>query len=669
MQAILKLLYSKQRLSLIYLLYLLNSCGGGGGGASNISITPQPTASTPPSSRLQITLTPLRIPIGSKATAVVTMLDPIQESQIVVTLSSNTESNISISPKICTLSNTHNNCSLIVTGINESLAANYLIATAPGYAQATSNYFSIIDMSSLFSHGVTTPTTLYPINTSGMNNSTVTILTTLQGLVAKSSATQLYLYESIDSYYQAPPEDQQLNLNSAAMFIKNLLTIRRFPALQIDNSASNSLATILNTFKSHITGYALYSESAADSRNLAVSYCGINNCIPITADYVQLAQSLGLSLKMQFSANDSYLSFLDTYGHLLNTNFALELSPDNSGWPMDYATMLGAFTYYTQTDDTLRTNIMNYLNKANPLPAPIFGWNAATGDEGAYVTTVSNSGNFVVASDNSSNLSLLSSSATIPLATNPAQAITYNPNKTYVTFIMSDGDNLQLTTNRIHDKRWWGNYRRGSFPLGWTISPAMFYLEPDIWNYYISSATNNDEFVVGPSGIGYVFEAVATSNKFAQQQAYLSKFMRATGIKTVALFENNLSPGSDLFITYFSAYAQNPQITAVYYAQFSSWMQQATDSSNIYTTQWINNKPIIPQIEVLQESPNINSITYDINTHLTQKNHGIYVVYAIFNDGKDTMNWLYSIKNQLSSNVQIVLPSQLADLAIKAKNR
>jgi len=77
-------------------------------------------------------------------------------------------------------------------------------------------------------------------------------------------------------------------------------------------------------------------------------------------------------------------------------------------------------------------------------------------------------------------------------------------NKVYVAIIISDGDNIQYTQHAMR-KNWERTASsRGRVPLNWTIAPGLVDIAPGIMNYYYSTATPNDCFVTGPSGMGYL---------------------------------------------------------------------------------------------------------------------------------------------------------------------
>jgi hypothetical protein len=104
-----------------------------------------------------------------------------------------------------------------------------------------------------------------------------------------------------------------------------------------------------------------------------------------------------------------------------------------------------------------------------------------------------------------------------------------------VTFLLSDGDNLQvkrpLRRGDRNDPRlqwliggsfaspangWWGSSSRGSVAMGWTVSPAMAELAPSVLQRFYHEASPSDVFVAGPSGVAYTFpDIIANATAFA----------------------------------------------------------------------------------------------------------------------------------------------------------
>ena len=386
---------------------------------------------------------------------------------------------------------------------------------------------------------------------------------------------------------------------------------------------------------------------------------GITNKLPLTSSNKSIATVLGFEVEDTGISNMNYGSFYQAYKEGISNAFGVELDPTELLGPRDYAAQHGALVYYNGSVMHPASEATKFLFADGNIP--IFGWNASSGDEGNFVNRISKAGNFVVASDHSYNLSVYSSSKTKPKkAPQVSDVIKYDANKVYVTFIVSDGDNLQFVTNKANDSRWWGNEHRGEFPIGWTMPPALYYLESDVWNYFVDTASKNDEFIVGPSGIGYVFGNVTQSmDKFKDQLQSLQEFMLDSGIQTSAVFGDNYG---DWYIneisTYLDTMASTEAVKGLFYAQFSPWMEQANKEFGVIWSS--SDKPVMPQNISLGDDGDIDNVVNTLNDD--SYNQGFYAVYAKRNDEDNTIDRLAKINSAIKDNVQVVSPSQLVDL-------
>jgi hypothetical protein len=507
------------------------------------------------------------------------------------------------------------------------------------------------------------PLSIYQINIDGISQADMTLLSVLQGVIAQQSPEQIYLYQTKSDYYQPNKADTEEGLNTDTLFWLHYLTKNPIGPKFIEKNLikNNNVWDAVSHFKQDITGYVVY-DLNTPSENLAATLCGISgDSIPVaTQEQIAHAKSLNLTETANLTNISDYQAFFSQYETDINKSFAIELTPGASGGggPIDYAAMLKGMVFWSGETNTVRDAILSAIGDKNSNPIPVYGWNSASGNEGDFVNGVGKNGDFVVASDNSVNLSFFASSKTkTEKVKNIIKPITYNKEKKYVTFIVSDGDNLQFVTNKANDQRWWGSQYRGDFPVGWTIPPAMSYLEPDVWNYFVNTATKNDELVAGPSGIGFVFGSVTNMKK---QQEYLKEFMEATGVKTTCIFGDTASDWKNN--SFMEAYTENTAVIGAFYSQFSGWMSQ-TD----YQTKWSNDKPIVPENIFLNNHEPSSNIDNAVSKIENSSAGSLFAVYAIRNDPDNTMDWLNELNNKLKGkNVQVVLPSQLIDLECQA---
>jgi hypothetical protein len=126
-----------------------------------------------------------------------------------------------------------------------------------------------------------------------------------------------------------------------------------------------------------------------------------------------------------------------------------------------------------------------------------------------------------VASTGVNNLAFFSRSAApvvSPLAQPPLPPVRLNASRTYVSFVVGDGDNIAYVKST---RQTWFAARASAcaavpagplcaFPLGWSLSPHLTTLAPGIlrWYYGVAAATGRDYFVLPPSGHLYAYPAL-----------------------------------------------------------------------------------------------------------------------------------------------------------------
>jgi hypothetical protein len=131
-----------------------------------------------------------------------------------------------------------------------------------------------------------------------------------------------------------------------------------------------------------------------------------------------------------------------------------------------------------------------------------------------------------VPSRNVNNLSYFSRTASItePLTTVDPTPIAYDPTKTYIAFVVGDGDNLAFVLDGEASRKAWIKERvtwcetetNECFPLSWTLSPHLLYAAPDIMKWYYGQAlsTGADSFVLPPSGHLYSYPGTCAKRVF-----------------------------------------------------------------------------------------------------------------------------------------------------------
>ena len=164
------------------------------------------------------------------------------------------------------------------------------------------------------------------------------------------------------------------------------------------------------------------------------------------------------------------------------------------------------------------------VNAGNwPLPLAVYGYNDTWLVGGGYLYEAQtlcldsrNMGQIPTATNNLSFFSTRRPPITKPsqLTTNAAEDITYDPQKTYVAFVVGDGDNVAYMMSAR--KQWFTDRTTrceedpgACAPLTWSISPHLPTLAPDVLEWYYAAAlrTGHDYFALPPSGHLYAYPA------------------------------------------------------------------------------------------------------------------------------------------------------------------
>jgi len=146
--------------------------------------------------------------------------------------------------------------------------------------------------------------------------------------------------------------------------------------------------------------------------------------------------------------------------------------------------------------------------EALPFPT-IFGWHSDRDDEMSFMLQLSMNGMRLAPTFLAGNYTFHSR---LPAA-GPFKQHYIEPEqvrlepKTYLTFTLSDGDQLTLmSTGEVGN---WRRAERGKVPFNWEMQPLLAEIAPALLGYYYSSLRETDLLIAGPSGAGYIIPPLA----------------------------------------------------------------------------------------------------------------------------------------------------------------
>ncbi|MGG7146943.1 GxGYxYP domain-containing protein [Clostridium butyricum] len=484
------------------------------------------------------------------------------------------------------------------------------------------------------------PKFLYVISENDMTKAEQTMIATLQGLIASKSENQIYILSPSEHDYEIWLEDLKKNYNVKYKKVKDPWSL-------------------LDKFKKYIHGYTLYSTVKGPSINNACTLASLNDSIAIDESIENILNSHGITnLLEDCRETDKYWAYNTLWNSGLNHSTVIELPSDKFMSLRDYAILSKSLIFYE--DDVNDTSFREAIFSSMDNGGRILGWGP---DEHTNVSIASKCGIDMIAADWSYDLSVLSSYKSTPQSQNIKNDTKEEDGVHYITFIMSDGDNMQwLLGSNFSMKNWFGSPNRGNFNLGWSITPSLYYLAPTVFNKYYSSASSSkysDNFVVSASGNGYMYPSKFPYEKLSNYTNRLNDYMSKVDQNYVLILDDEAFYKKDLW----NKYTCNSNIDALLYLNY--------DINNAYKGKiiWSNDKPVISCRDLLwggleDENELISNINNRINsgyTNIKDPNSYTFVYVHVWSNTMDNVN---DAINKLNKNpkVKIVTPDTFIKL-------
>lgn len=291
-------------------------------------------------------------------------------------------------------------------------------------------------------------------------------------------------------------------------------------------------------------GLVLYDPAVSPHyRNLAGTVAGQLRALPVTPEVRGRMREAGIEL--QTVADLTTLKFatpLEIYGHLHETywkkcdkRLIVSARPDHRGGDhhhtRDVAAAVGAAVVWLDNRIPGQRDMMRkFFADMKAGEAIVLGWYTT---ERSGITTASEFGIGTMPADFFVSASVFSG-ADHRIRIPAVPKMPALENKVHIAVFISDGDNIQYTQHAM--RQVWDRTKsvRGRMPLNWTIAPGLVDIAPGIMNYYYGSATSNDCFVTGPSGMGYMMpcntldEPGAPVGEYTRDESRMDGYARLT---------------------------------------------------------------------------------------------------------------------------------------------
>jgi hypothetical protein len=363
---------------------------------------------------------------------------------------------------------------------------------------------------------------------------------TLQGLVAKRSTEQIYIDAA----------------GGAGLWREYLATRYGVP-----QRVETNVWSLLRHFLPLVSGYVLYDAQRPDSLNVATSLAGPLNGVVAEDAFEARVREIGLTNRLfDASAWDEARAWRELRPRF-HPRLVIEQREPLAIFLRDYAVLANAFTFFDARPE-LRGTVFQSLAP----DALCFGW--GSGEEGQFIAQASRLGVTTVPSDWARNLSTLSSVREGALRQHELPARPVETNVHYVTFVATDGDNVQWNLGGM--PAYFNHPARGRFSMGWTISPSLVDLAPAALRWFYEHASNgpaHDGFIVGPSGHGYMNPSHYPPAELDQHVRRLNALMARGGLNIVQVIDHNAFGRLDLW----DKFTAQPAVDAVFYLEFAPY--------------------------------------------------------------------------------------------------
>jgi len=295
--------------------------------------------------------------------------------------------------------------------------------------------------------------------------------------------------------------------------------------VESEESVADPLS-LISRYRQKVKGVVIYDPHLSSTKNVAMMIACVRDGLAVSP---RLAHELGLpvleDLRGRWTTHaDAYRWAFENLWPQLNHFVMACLYPDNAEGLRDYLYQQRVFTFWITGpidgalpggDPTAEARLMERVLAQAPANIPMMGFPWAGDDvgigEGGGVRLFAQYGKFLVGSVGVANLSVHSGYPIPAFKQRHAPAPALQPDKVYLTWLMSDGDNLPVLS-RGNFPQLWRDPARGRMPIAWSLSPCAALMIPAVVDYYYANATANDAFVCAVSGVGYTYP-----NDFAQR--------------------------------------------------------------------------------------------------------------------------------------------------------
>jgi hypothetical protein len=318
---------------------------------------------------------------------------------------------------------------------------------------------------------------------------------------------------------------------------------------------------LLRKYQNEISGIILYDRAKSNHYlNLATTIGGIKNALPVAISDWDSLKANGFNFQvledisnLPYTAPpDIYQYLYDNYWEQCTKRLLVSLNPRLSGYIRDIGIASGsALIWLDPRKAEEETVLRKFLADMKAGESILIGWWA---EERSGIGIGTQYGISTIPADFYENTTVyagMSNMIRIP----PVPKKPKLENKVYLAIFLSDGDNVQYCQHAM--SMLWDNENRGVVPINWTVSPGLVDMGPGLLNYYYATATRNDFFASGPSGLGYalIYDAhneiwnVTDPELMNAYTRLTQQYLEKSGLRIITIWDEINEEQMDIYTT------------------------------------------------------------------------------------------------------------------------
>ena len=436
-----------------------------------------------------------------------------------------------------------------------------------------------------------------------------------------------------------------------------------------------NLASLLKAYGGYIKGVVLPDPALPATKNLATMLASTDELIVSSERLLkQLNLVIKFNLKGKWKTSEAVYAwaFENLWPRL--SHHVIACSYPDQPFLRDYLIANKVFIFWISgpidgarpyANPDKEYALMEHLLAKMPVNMPVLSYPYAGKDigvgEGPGVTLFAEFGKYLVGTTDTANLTVHSGIKLTQFKQKPAPpAPRLDRKKKYVTFLISDGDNIPVLTG-FNFPQLWSDPLRGKFPAAWTISPSAAMLVPDVVDYYYSTSGPNDAWIAAVSGIGYTYpDSYGTRFRTPLKERIYDGFLAQTAEYMRRMDQQILWPMNVTGWNAFDRYAKGiPNITGI----FPDYGRRAASYAEAVTSV-TGNVPVFSAVTTWQENVTdaeaVKLMVSDIR-RMSPSSGPAFLHLFVWNWGAK-LSVLQEVLSQLGPEYEAVRPDHLVSL-------